>query len=414
MKKIRHFLNQIIDRPNLYWGIMAALIAVIVIEALWGVSELQTKKHPLLEVLGNRTSRTLTMNKKISPTKSPTPTVSPTTKPTMIPTPTTSPTATPIPAPISISGKLFGVNISGGEFGENSLPGTFNKDYTYPTDLTEYNYFSSHGLKMVRLPFRWERVQPTAMGDLNSSDIGSIKVAANVAQEAGQQVILDMHNYGRYYNTPLTKSDTAKFADAWRRLAVEFKDNTAIYGYELMNEPHDMPDGSDGWNTLAQAAVDAIRQVDTTHTILVPGYDWQSAYRWPQSNSNLNISDPAGKLVYSAHLYFDHDQSGTYTQSYDGEGAYPNVGVDRLQPFLGWLRDKGKQGMITEYGVPNNDPRWLDVLDKFMATLQSDSHIIGGTYWSGGPWWGSYPLSVEYKDGHDQPQMSILTKYPSR
>jgi len=39
-------------------------------------------------------------------------------------------------------------------------------------------------------------------------------------------------------------------------------------------------------------------------------------------------------------------------------------------------------GFIGEYGVPDSDPRWLTVLDTFLAYL--DANGVGGTYWAGG------------------------------
>jgi endoglucanase len=120
---------------------------------------------------------------------------------------------------------------------------------------------------------------------------------------------------------------------------------------------------------------------------------------------------PAGHLVYEAHQYFDSDHSGTYTSSYDAEGAYPTVGVDDLQPYAAWLTQHGYKGWVGEYGVPNNDTRWLTVLNNFIAALKSDG--IWGTYWAGGPWWGNYTLSCEPTNGQDAVQMSILDNYPS-
>jgi len=234
------------------------------------------------------------------------------------------------------------------------------------------------------------------------------------AQAAGQMVILDMHNYARYYGNPMGQNDAAKFADVWSRLAQEFGSHPALYGYELMNEPHDLPNGSTTWASLAQAGTNAVRTKDQSHWVLVPGYGWQTATSWPDNNPTLNVQDSAGKLLYAAHLYFDSDYTGTYAKSYTADGASPSMGSDRLQPFFTWLASRNARGILTEYGVPDNDPRWLTVLDGFLSALDTNPRIVGGTYWAAGPWWGSYPLSVEPTGAGDRPQMGILANHRSR
>ena len=51
----------------------------------------------------------------------------------------------------------FGVNISGPESTGSNLPGTYAYHYVYPTD-DELDYYKAHGITLIRLPFRWERV----------------------------------------------------------------------------------------------------------------------------------------------------------------------------------------------------------------------------------------------------------------
>lgn len=330
--------------------------------------------------------------------------------------PTTTPrataaaaTAAPATAPPA-AGKRFGVTIAGGEFGEGRLPGSMHTDYTYATDPARFRYFAGKGQALIRIPFRWERVQPTASGSLSEPDIAELRKMLDSAQANNQQVILDLHNYARYYGTPLGRADAATFADVWSRLAREFRGHPALYGYELMNEPHDLPDGSDGWAFLAQAATDAIRREDRAAWILAPGYSWQTARFWPENNRTLDVRDPANRLLYAAHQYFDADHSGAYGGNYDAERASPSVGAERLQPFLDWLAARNARGIITEYGVPDMDARWLTVLDHFLGAMIASPRIVGGTYWAAGPWWGTYPLSVEPRNGQDRPQIAVLQR----
>jgi endoglucanase len=323
------------------------------------------------------------------------------------------------PTTSTINGPSYGVNLAGGEFASDSLPGTYNQDYTYPT-AQELDYYKSKGRYVIRLPFRWERLQRTLNGSLDSSEMSRVDQVVADARARGMQVLLDNHNYGRYKINGTNEQilgtsqvPNTAFAYFWRKVADHYKNEGAIYGYGLMNEPHDMG-GSARWPTAAQAAVNEIRKVDSVHTIFVGGDHWSGAQSWrTTSNENLNIQDPADKVVYEAHQYFDNNNSGTYDETYEGEGAYPTIGVDRARPFVEWLQAKGKKGFIGEFGVPYDDARWNAVLDNFLSYTRTNN--VGGTYWAGGPWWGTYKLSIEPTNNFttDKAQMSVLQKYPS-
>lgn len=312
-----------------------------------------------------------------------------------------------------VTQKLYGVNRSGGEFGGDKLPGTYGTDYTYPTDPAEFNAFASAGLSLVRIPFLWERIQADKNSPLVTEDADRLAAVLDAAAANKLQVILDLHNYGRYKGQPLTVNDTVFFADVWSKLAVRFGNHPALYGFELMNEPHDMPGEGKTWNVLAQAATDAIRKVTSKPFILVPGYSWQTARFWQDNNKDLHVTDTANKVIYSAHQYFDGDNSGTYSQNVDEAKPDSTKVVEAVQPFLDWLSQNQAVGMFTEYGVPK-DKAWQPVLKTFLKILDTNPNIVGGTYWASGAWWGDYPLSVEPdKDGVLKPQFVQLLGFPT-
>ena len=198
-------------------------------------------------------------------------------------------------------GKWYGFNLAGAEWNETNLPGVRGVDYVYDNDPKRYRYFESKGMTLVRIPFRWERIQATANGPLSAADVAGLRTMLNQARNHGQGAILVVQNFGHYYERPLDADDTATFADQWSRLSAEFKGHDGLFGYELMNEPRDMPGGAATWARLAQAATDAIRSQDQTHWVLVPGYHWQTAASWRTYNENLAITDSAGRLLYAAH-----------------------------------------------------------------------------------------------------------------
>ena len=298
---------------------------------------------------------------------------------------------------------MIGVNLAGADFGAGR--GVYGTDYIYP-NASELDYYREKGIELIRLPFTWERMQPELGGALDAAELGRMTAFLDAAAERGMHVIIDMHNYGRYDGTVIGSGDVsiADFQNVWGQLGAALKGHPAISGFGIMNEPHGFSSAS-VWPAAAQAAVDAIRDAGATQTIIVSGDGWSGAHSWMQLNADLRMTDPFDNVMYEAHQYFDRGSTGVYG-SYDDEGAYPTVGVDRVQPFLDWLSENNLRGFIGEYAVPDDDPRWLPVLDNFLKEL--DAHGVASAYWAGGPWWGSYRLAIEPRDGADRPQMDVL------
>lgn len=317
-------------------------------------------------------------------------------------------TQTSTPPGLGVSSPLlYGVNLAGAEFGSLGQP--FGTGYIYPS-AASFDYFQSKGLSLIRLPFLWERMQPTLNAPLDTNELARLRAVLRLAGDRGMRVIIDAHNYGAYKGMHIGEGNVpvSAYQDFWKRLASAVKDEPGLFGYGLMNEPVGFA-STNGWPRAAQAGMDGVRAADTQTLVLVGGDCWSGAHSWRACNENLDVSDPANNMMYEAHQYMDADSSGTYRMTYDGEHAYDDVGVDRVKPFVEWLRAKGHRGFIGEYGVPDNDPRWLVVLNRFLLYL--NTNCVGGTYWAAGPWWGSDRLAVEPVNGADRPQMTVLSQY---
>jgi endoglucanase len=326
-----------------------------------------------------------------------------------------------------------GVSLSGAEFGtdkedfSNENPGVFDRDYTYNSERT-VAYFCDHKIRLLRLPIRWERLQPRLGEDLDATELKHIKTAVDWARKHHGEVILDVHNYGRYCvriegkeraciidekvggAVPVTRRH---FADLWRRLSQEFRNESAMYAYGLMNEPHDM--GSSDWKAISQAAVDAIRGEKDHKLILVAGDHWSNSHRFAEFNgARAWIKDSANQVAYEAHCYFDHDFSGRYQLSYDKELArdpkLENRSEDRLGPFVRWCQINRVRGFLGEYGIPASDERWQKMLARFLRAL--DDAGMDGCYWAAGEWWGDYPLSLQPRRDfqQDAPQLRSVKR----
>lgn len=304
--------------------------------------------------------------------------------------------------------QLVGVNLSGAAFGSSVLPGKHGTNYIYPSE-SYYKKYAEQGLTLVRLPFLWERLQPSVDGQLDAAHLALLIQSMDFAQKHGVKVILDMHNYYRYYKQPIGSESVpvAAFANTWTRIAQKVGSHPALSGYGLMNEP-----STNGlWPGAALAAAKAIRQVDMTHWIYVAGDRYSSAWHWPQSNTQLIadpwMRDPANNLIFEAHMYLDRDTSGMYADK--TETFAPDLGIKRAKPFVDWLRANNLRGFIGEMGVPNYAPDAIIAMDNLLGYLRES--CVPLTYWAAGPWWGKYILSLDVTGGAEQPQLPVLRKH---
>jgi aryl-phospho-beta-D-glucosidase BglC (GH1 family) len=233
-----------------------------------------------------------------------------------------------------------GVNLAGPEFAapvdepesafSNVARGTHGVQYQYASSET-FRYLAGRGIAFVRLPVRWERLQPVLGGPLDPAELGLLSAAVAAARDVGIDVILDVHNYGAYYlydpgrgrgvRRPIGSAavTTGHFADLWRRLSLHFAAEPGVTGYGLMNEPVGM-NGAGAWETASRAAVAAIRRTGDQTRIFVQSYFWGGVTQFAQYHRGGPwISD--ANTWYEAHQYFDADRSARYLASFDEEVA---------------------------------------------------------------------------------------------
>ena len=345
-----------------------------------------------------------------------------------------------------------GVNLSGAEFGQGSLPGTYGSAYTYPT-TSEVDYFTAKGMNTFRLPFRWERMQPTPNSTLNSTQLGYMDAFVNYATSKGDYVIIDPHNFERYYpatnnfqsssngliggttkdsqlsyNTLNgTTSSTANvvvtnamFANFWGQLAAHYATNSHVI-FDLMNEPNNVT--ASEVVTSDNAAIAAIRNAGASNLVLVEGTSYTGAWTWTSSGNAaamLNIVDPGNNYAFEMHQYMDSDGSGTHSTINNSD---PLTGVERLQDATQWLEQNHLRGFLGEFAVDNSiinknnpaDPNMLgnEVLNNMLQYMQANSSAwMGWTFWGGGPWWSNTSLfHIDPVNGVDQNVMPVLQQY---
>ena len=76
-----------------------------------------------------------------------------------------------------------GISLSSAEWGEKlPFPGVYGKDFVYPT-VASTAYYQAKGLNLMRIGFRWERMQPVLNGELDPTELGRRRIrGASVPQ----------------------------------------------------------------------------------------------------------------------------------------------------------------------------------------------------------------------------------------
>lgn len=319
---------------------------------------------------------------------------------------------------------LRGVNV-------NQLVDFFRPDpaveATRPLTDEDFAGMAEQGFNVVRLGMSWSALEPTR-GELDEDYVGQIVAAVDAAKDHGLYVVLDMHqdswwNQGTAEGTacrpgtdPMWGYDGAPewativdgaprcqfqgrdispasdrafqhfyfdtdgvqtaLVDTWAKLAAVFKDDEAIAGYDLLNEP--------GFGETAPVttshllgrfydrAIAAIRAEGAEQIVFIePSILWSGLGF--DSGPRPGFSDDAN-LVYSPHLYAE---SITMDRSL---GIPPIVSMDRQFDLA--LRAADAYGMPLwsgEYGYWGDDADRLARLERYAAL--EDAHILGSAYW---------------------------------
>lgn len=308
--------------------------------------------------------------------------------------------------------QLVGVNLSGAEYGgqlKDKAKHGFNYIWHNEDDVER---FAKAGFTVIRIPFLWERLQPSPQSMVNNEEAIYLDKIIMAAEKWHIKVIIDPHNFGNYSGKLIgtDANSLTEFKNLWAQLANRYKRfPNVIYG--LMNEPHKHT--TTEWAKVAQAGVDGIREAGAKQLILVPGTNWSAAHRWTKSGKNpsnaealIGIQDPLNNFAYEMHFYLDKDSSGTHK-----ECVSEDVGVERLLAATKWLKDNNKKAFLGEFGVSDNDV-CLKALDNTLAFLKMNANAwMGWTYWSASRWGGKYMYDIYSLDESKQKQFGVIKKH---
>jgi hypothetical protein len=145
----------------------------------------------------------------------------------------------------------------------------------------------------------------------------------------------------------------------WQAIAARYAGDSAIAGYDLLNEPYGSPTNlPPGWGVsvpqLYARTIAAIRSVDPNHMIFLEGAQDSRDFSWATTPMAPNI-------VYSPHMYL-WSQSDAQAQL----DAYAQMANAQQVPL--WIGEYGENG-------PSQDAQQV-------AMFKAQSSVAGWSFWT--------------------------------
>lgn len=179
-----------------------------------------------------------------------------------------------------------------------------------------FNYYSKQdflnikklGINEVRLPiFFANMVQQD--GKLSPLFLYLLDQYVDIAEEVDINLILTNMSGYDYSDTASIRT---QFINIWTQIAEHYKDRSDLIYYELANEPSSISD--EDWGLIQGEVIDAIRDIDTVHTIIVTPAMWGSLYNLQYLPEYADTN-----LIYVFHFYdpFLFTHQGAASQGFE-------------------------------------------------------------------------------------------------
>ena len=193
------------------------------------------------------------------------------------------------------------------------------------------------------------------------------------AEKYGQKVVVDLHatpgarNEKEENRMFFEKRYANHFLKTWRKIATRFKGDKRIYGYDLVNEPHQTGPAPYSYLHIQWAAAKVIRSVDPDVTIIVAakGYGHPGGFK---SLSPFRMDN----IIYQSHCYAP--MGFTHQHLRDGE----RVKVDRYpNPEKGWDKELIKKELapVLEFSKKHNAKIYIGEFSAIAWAPGADQYL---------------------------------------
>jgi len=239
----------------------------------------------------------------------------------------------------------------------------YRQNYITREDI---RFIKQSGFNSVRVPFSYRLfVSDTAPEKLEGEGYRLLDDVVTWCKRENLYVILDMHaapggqtgdNIDDSWGYPFLYENAESqdlLINIWRQLAARYRNEPAVIGYDLLNEPiahyFDVVKLNPKLEPLYRRIVAGIRQVDRNHVIFLGGAQW---------DTNFKVFGPPfdAKLVYTFHKYWMEVNRGAIQEYLDFRDKH-NVPI--------WMGESGE-----------NTDEWIN---SFRTLL--DANNIGWCFW---------------------------------
>lgn len=267
------------------------------------------------------------------------------------------------------------------------LRGAMSPDVFKPEDFDE---FARWGGNLIRwqLKNHWNTVGACRDLDewyawLDKKLDETVKVLDHCAK-LGIKVCVDLHGApgARDTNRDLYMLYDKKYADAyietWRRIVKRCKGHSAVWAYDLINEPQQTMPAEDSYLDLQYKAALAIRELEPEVPIVVAS----NYYNSPSSYNEMEPF-PLVNIIYQVHMYvpsnYTHQGVGTRPTGYAYPGKMGSQHWDRarLKKVLQVVRDFELKYGARMYLGEFSAPIWAVGAAQYLADVISIAEEFG-------------------------------------
>lgn len=244
---------------------------------------------------------------------------------------------------------------------EQSLIQTYQQNWITLQDIEN---IKAEGFNVIRVPVWWGDFE-TLQGQWRSDAFAELDWLVNTAGSMGIYTIIDMHgvvggqslsddtgqaNVNDYWTSSYDQQQTDLLME---NIALHYKNNPMVAGYDLMNEPDNAPSDSAVISAYDQL-YSAVRSVDTNHIAIIEGtFD-----QWDWSMLPNPTSQGWTDVVYEMHEYQWNDttnpsgvEAGTNNQVSDFQNHYSY----NVPDYIGEFNDFGTGSSTWQYTLQQYD-----------------------------------------------------------